>query len=80
MTDAEFRRLVAAAGGRPTNIRPTPGERFVEFIRFLHVAGACAIESARLKWRDIDLTPEKPANLYNALLIRATQAQAQRSS
>ena len=55
MTDEEFTKLVAVAEGRPTKDRPTPGERFVEFISFLRLTGARTVEAARLKWTDIDL-------------------------
>jgi site-specific recombinase XerD len=55
MTEEEFNRLVKAAEGRITKKRPTPGERFIEFIRFLRITGARTKEAARLKWADIDL-------------------------
>ena len=55
MTDEEFSRLVAAAHGRPTKKRPTPGERFVEFLRFLRATGARTAEAGRLQWSDVDL-------------------------
>jgi len=55
MTDDEFIRLVAAADSRFTKDRPRPGERFIEFIRFLRITGARTIEAARLRWTDIDL-------------------------
>jgi integrase len=34
---------------------PTPGQRFVEFIRFLRLTGARTCEAARLRWTDIGL-------------------------
>ena len=55
MTDDEFNRLVKAADSRLTKDRPRPGERFIEFIRFLRITGARTIEAARLRWSDIDL-------------------------
>jgi integrase len=55
MTDDEFEKLVAAAKGRATKKKPTPGERFVELMTFLRLSGARTCEAGRLRWSDIDL-------------------------
>jgi integrase len=34
---------------------PTPGQRFIEFVRFLRLTGARTCEAAKLRWADIDL-------------------------
>ena len=34
---------------------PTPGQRFIEFVRFLRLTGARTCEAAKLKWTDLDL-------------------------
>jgi integrase len=55
MTDDEFTRLLASAEGRKTKQHPTPGERFVELVRFLRITGARTAEASQLRWPDIDL-------------------------
>lgn len=54
MTDEEFAKLLIAARGRKTKKRPTPGERFIEFARFLRLTGARTCEAYRLRWSDVD--------------------------
>jgi integrase len=40
-------------------LRPTPGERFIEFVPFLRLTGARTCEAAKLKWSDLDLENAK---------------------
>lgn len=55
MNDDEFERLVTAAQGRETKVKPNPGDRFVEFLRFLRLTGARPCEASQLRWTDINL-------------------------
>lgn len=55
MTDDEFERLCVAAHGRKVKTGPHPGERFVEFLRFLRLTGARPCEARTLRWTDINL-------------------------
>ncbi|QJX01174.1 tyrosine-type recombinase/integrase [Frigoriglobus tundricola] len=55
MTDDEFDRLVVATRGRETTRKPNPGERFVEYLRFLRLTGARTCEAAKLRWADINI-------------------------
>jgi integrase len=55
MTDDEFDRLVAAAQGRKVKVGPNPGDRFVEFLRFLRLTGSRPCEARKLRWDDINL-------------------------
>jgi integrase len=55
MSDDEFDKLVVAARGRETKVKPNPGDRFVEFLHFLRLTGARPCEARMLKWTDINL-------------------------
>ncbi|OWK45540.1 tyrosine-type recombinase/integrase [Fimbriiglobus ruber] len=55
MTDDEFKRLVVASHGRQVKVGPNPGDRFVEFLRFLRLTGARPCEASKLRWTDINL-------------------------
>lgn len=55
MTDDEFEQLVVAAQGRETKVKPNPGDRFVEFLRFLRLTGARPCEASQLRWTDLNL-------------------------
>ncbi len=54
MTDDEFQKLLAAAAGRATRKKPTPGDRFVELLRFLRLTGARPGEASYLRWEHVD--------------------------
>lgn len=54
MSDDEFARLVEAAGGRKFKHGPSPGERFIELLRFLRLTGARPGEASKLTWQQID--------------------------
>lgn len=54
MTDDEFTRLLAAARGKETRKKPTPGERFIELLRFLRATGCRPGEASKLRWEHVD--------------------------
>lgn len=54
MTDEEFDTLLKAALGRKTKKYPSPGERFIELLRFLRLTGARPGEASQLRWENVD--------------------------